>query len=118
MLVFDINQSLNKCNCALVIERYDQDIRKVHEKLFEWIVELWQHLIMWRDQLYGDCVYQYMIRSKWILEYDDVGLTIYEASDFISFMFCGMQLYLMNKAEEDTIVRNFKAEDIEKLGDK
>ncbi|TYC48348.1 FAD-dependent oxidoreductase [Weissella muntiaci] len=51
-----------------------------------------------------------------LTQYDDVDLTIYEASDFISFMSCGMQLYLMNKVKDDTIVRNFKAEDIEKLG--
>lgn len=49
-------------------------------------------------------------------QYDDVELTIYEASDFISFMSCGMQLYLMNKVEDDTTVRNFKPEDIEALG--
>ncbi|GAK30857.1 NADH peroxidase [Weissella oryzae SG25] len=48
----------------------------------------------------------------------DVEVTIYEASDFISFMSCGMQLYLMNKVEDDTTVRNFKAADLEKLGGK
>lgn len=53
-----------------------------------------------------------------LTQYDDAEVTIYEASDFISFMSCGMQLYLMNKVEDDTTVRNFKAEDIEALGGK
>lgn len=40
-------------------------------------------------------------------KYNDVDVTVYEAGDFISFMSCGMQLYLENKVT---------AEDVEKKG--
>lgn len=49
-------------------------------------------------------------------KYRDVDVTIYEAADFISFMSCGMQLYLENKVTDRDDVRNFKPEDIEKKG--
>ena len=51
-------------------------------------------------------------------KYDDVDVTVYEAADFISFMSCGMQLYLEDKVTHRDDVRNFKAEDIEKRGGK
>ena len=49
-------------------------------------------------------------------KYDDVDVTIYEAGDFISFMSCGMQLFLENKVTAEDDVRNFAPEDIEKKG--
>lgn len=49
-------------------------------------------------------------------KYDDVDVTVYEAADFISFMSCGMQLYLEDKVTDRDDVRNFRAEDIEKRG--
>ena len=47
---------------------------------------------------------------------NDVDVTIYEAGDFISFMSCGMQLYLENKVTAEDDVRNFAPEDVEKKG--
>lgn len=49
-------------------------------------------------------------------KYNDVDVTIYEAGDFISFMSCGMQLFLENKVTAEDEVRNFAPEDIEKKG--
>ena len=49
-------------------------------------------------------------------KYDDVDVTIYEAGDFISFMSCGMQLFLENKVTAEDDVRNFAPEDVEKKG--
>ena len=49
-------------------------------------------------------------------KYRDIDVTIYESGDFISFMSCGMQLYLENKVTDRDEVRNFKPEDIEKRG--
>ena len=46
-------------------------------------------------------------------KYDDVDVTIYEAGDFISFMSCGMQLYLEGKVTDKDDVRNFAPEDVE-----
>lgn len=37
-------------------------------------------------------------------------------ADFISFMSCGMQLYLENKVTAEDDVRNFAPEDVEKKG--
>jgi NADH peroxidase len=42
--------------------------------------------------------------------YDDVDITLYEAGDFISFMSCGMELYLENSVTAKTDVRNFSEE--------
>lgn len=39
--------------------------------------------------------------------YEDVDITLFEAGDFVSFMSCGMQLYLENKVTEVDDVRNF-----------
>ena len=49
-------------------------------------------------------------------KYNDVDVTVYEAGDFISFMSCGMQLYLENKVTAEDDVRNFAPEDVEKKG--
>lgn len=49
-------------------------------------------------------------------KYDDVDVTIYEAGEFISFMSCGMELFLENKVTAQDDVRNFKAEDVEEKG--
>ncbi|MFC6315876.1 FAD-dependent oxidoreductase [Lapidilactobacillus achengensis] len=42
--------------------------------------------------------------------YDDVEITLFEAGDFISFMSCGMELYLENKVTDVHDVRNFSPE--------
>lgn len=39
--------------------------------------------------------------------YEDVDITLFEAGDFISFISCGMQLYLENKVTDVDDVRNF-----------
>ena len=49
-------------------------------------------------------------------KYDDIDVTIYEAGDFISFMSCGMQLYLEGKVTAKDDVRNFAPEDVEAKG--
>lgn len=49
-------------------------------------------------------------------KYNNVDVTVYEAGDFISFMSCGMQLFLENKVTAKDDVRNFKAEDVEERG--
>lgn len=43
-------------------------------------------------------------------------VTIFEQGDFVSFMSCGMELYLTNQVEDPTTIRNFKPEDITRLG--
>lgn len=43
-------------------------------------------------------------------------VTILEQGNFISFMSCGMELYLTNRVIDDTSVRNFKPSDLEALG--
>ncbi|MDF7637385.1 FAD-dependent oxidoreductase [Leuconostocaceae bacterium ESL0958] len=53
-----------------------------------------------------------------LTRYDDAEVTIYEAGDFISFMSCGMQLYLEDKVSRRDDVRNFKEADIEQYGGK
>lgn len=40
----------------------------------------------------------------------DVDITLFEAGDFISFMSCGMELYLQDKVTAVTDVRNFRPE--------
>ncbi len=40
----------------------------------------------------------------------DVDITLFEAGDFISFMSCGMELYLQDKVTDVTDVRNFRPE--------
>lgn len=51
-------------------------------------------------------------------KYPDADVTIYEKGDFISFLSCGMQLFLEDKVSGVDDVRNFKPEDIEKRGGK
>ncbi|CAK8053524.1 FAD-dependent oxidoreductase [Eupransor demetentiae] len=53
-----------------------------------------------------------------LTRYEGNEVTVYEAGDFISFMSCGMQLYLEGDVTDRDDVRNFKAEDVEKLGGK
>lgn len=48
--------------------------------------------------------------------YSDVDVHIYEADHFISFMSCGMKLFLEGKTTGQDDVRNFAPADIEKLG--
>lgn len=43
--------------------------------------------------------------------YDNVDITLFEAGDFISFMSCGMELYLENSVTDVNDVRNFSAAD-------
>lgn len=47
---------------------------------------------------------------------DNFEVTIFEAGDFVSFMSCGMTLYLTGRVPEAEAVRNFKPADIESLG--
>ncbi|MYV17488.1 FAD-dependent oxidoreductase [Furfurilactobacillus milii] len=49
-------------------------------------------------------------------KYRDVDVTIYEAGDFVSFMSCGMELFLEDKVTAQEDVRNFKPEDITSKG--
>ncbi|MBP2058008.1 NADH peroxidase [Lactobacillus colini] len=49
-------------------------------------------------------------------KYDDVDVTIYEASHFVSFMSCGMKLFLEGKTTGQDNVRNFAPEDLAKRG--
>ncbi|MFT9098712.1 FAD-dependent oxidoreductase [Liquorilactobacillus sp.] len=42
--------------------------------------------------------------------YDDVDITLFEAGDFVSFMSCGMELYLENSVTNVEAVRNFRPE--------
>lgn len=51
-------------------------------------------------------------------KYNDVDVTLYEKGDFVSFMSCGMQLYLEDKVTDVDDVRNFKPADIENRGGK
>ncbi|MBS9335083.1 FAD-dependent oxidoreductase [Fructobacillus sp. M1-13] len=53
-----------------------------------------------------------------LTRYDDVEVTVYEAGDFISFMSCGMELFLEGKVTKRDDVRNFKPADIEQYGGK
>lgn len=47
-------------------------------------------------------------------KYENVDVTIYEAGDFVSFMSCGMELFLENQVTSQGDVRNFRPEDITK----
>lgn len=49
-------------------------------------------------------------------KYKDLDIKLFEAGDFISFMSCGMELYLENSVTDVNDVRNFKPEDLEKRG--
>ncbi len=40
--------------------------------------------------------------------YDNLDITLFEAGDFISFMSCGMELYLENSVTNVSDVRNFE----------
>ncbi|GFH43451.1 NAD(FAD)-dependent dehydrogenase [Lactococcus hodotermopsidis] len=51
-------------------------------------------------------------------KYEGADVTIYEKGDFISFLSCGMQLFLEDKVTDVDDVRNFRPEDIEKRGGK
>ena len=44
--------------------------------------------------------------------YDNVDVTVLEQSDYISFMSCGMKLYLEGETTGINDVRNFRAEDL------
>ncbi|MFT8836645.1 FAD-dependent oxidoreductase [Liquorilactobacillus satsumensis] len=48
--------------------------------------------------------------------YTDVEITMFEAGDFVSFMSCGMQLYLENSVTDVTDVRNFEPQQFTKQG--
>ncbi len=43
--------------------------------------------------------------------YNNLNISLFEAGDFISFMSCGMELYLENSVTNVSDVRNFKPED-------
>jgi len=45
---------------------------------------------------------------------DAYDVTVFEAGDFISFMSCGMELYLTEAVQNAELVRNFKPSDLEK----
>lgn len=47
---------------------------------------------------------------------DAYDVTVFEAGDFISFMSCGMELYLTEAVQNAELVRNFKPSDLEKYG--
>lgn len=49
-------------------------------------------------------------------KYRDADVTLYEAGDFVSFMSCGMELFLEDKVTAQEDVRNFKPEDITSKG--
>lgn len=51
-------------------------------------------------------------------QYSDIEVTIYEAGDFVSFMSCGMELYLKDEVTAKDDVRNFAPADLEKRGGK
>ncbi|WP_129045418.1 FAD-dependent oxidoreductase [Companilactobacillus metriopterae] len=48
--------------------------------------------------------------------YKNLDITLYEAGDFVSFMSCGMELYLENKVTDVNDVRNFRPEEFEEQG--
>ncbi|CAH1850221.1 FAD-dependent oxidoreductase [Convivina praedatoris] len=50
--------------------------------------------------------------------YEGNDVTVYEEGDFISFMSCGMQLYLEDQVTDRDEVRNFSPEQVESLGGK
>ena len=49
-------------------------------------------------------------------KYENVDVTIYEAGDFVSFMSCGMELFLEGKTIGQDYVRNFSPEELESRG--
>ncbi|QBO36688.1 FAD-dependent oxidoreductase [Periweissella cryptocerci] len=51
-------------------------------------------------------------------KYTDMDVTIYEQGDFVSFMSCGMQLFLEDKVTGVDDVRNFRPDKIEAKGGK
>ena len=51
-------------------------------------------------------------------KYQNVDVTVYEAGDFVSFMSCGMELYLQDQVTGVDDVRNFRPEDITEKGGK
>lgn len=51
-------------------------------------------------------------------QYDNIDVTIYEASDFVSFVSCGMELFLEGKTKGQNHVRNFSPADLEAKGGK
>lgn len=50
--------------------------------------------------------------------YQNVDVTLLEQSDYVSFMSCGMKLYLEGKTTGADNVRNFRPRDLEKAGGK
>lgn len=51
-------------------------------------------------------------------QYQNLDVTIYEAGDFVSFMSCGMELYLKDEVTAKDDVRNFAPADLEAKGGK
>lgn len=48
--------------------------------------------------------------------YPDADITMFEAGDFVSFMSCGMELFLENQVTDVNDVRNFRPDDLIKRG--
>lgn len=51
-------------------------------------------------------------------QYNNVDVTVYEAGDFVSFMSCGMELFLEGKTIGQNHVRNFSPAELEARGGK
>lgn len=51
-------------------------------------------------------------------QYENVDVTVYEAGDFVSFMSCGMELFLEDKTIGQDHVRNFAPSELEARGGK
>lgn len=49
-------------------------------------------------------------------KYENLDIKLFESGDFVSFMSCGMELYLENSVTNVDDVRNFRPEEMEKLG--
>lgn len=48
--------------------------------------------------------------------YPDAEITMFEAGDFVSFMSCGMELFLEDQVTDVNDVRNFRPDDLIKRG--
>lgn len=49
-------------------------------------------------------------------QYQNLDIKLFESGDFVSFMSCGMVLYLENNVTDVNDVRNFRPEEMEQLG--
>lgn len=49
-------------------------------------------------------------------QYQNLDIKLFESGDFVSFMSCGMVLYLENNVTDVNDVRNFRPEEMERLG--